>query len=302
MVEAAVFVGLLTAALGYFLGAIWPFELFSHFRLQSIAALAVATLLMLFLRRRILAAVCLVSSLLLAVTLLPYYYPRVTRAPDAQLKLLSFNVNTANENFSGVRDYLAQQQADVVFLMEVNSRWVDELSDFKKTYPHQIIIPREDNFGIALLSKHPFVKEETLFFTEFDLPAVAFEISCQGTTYHIIGTHPLPPTNGFNFRARNAELNELGRRISHLAPSILMGDFNLTPFSPIFAELQTVSGLRDSSLGLGLHPTWMVHNPLIAVPIDHILISKDLVVSQRTIGSSLGSDHSALVLSVSPRK
>ncbi len=295
---------MLTAALGLFLGSIWPFELLSHFRLQSLVALAIASPLMFLLRRSTLAIVCLAFALVLAASLLPYYVPRPALASDAQLKLLSFNLNIANENFTGVRDYITQQQADVVFLMEFSPRWVDELVELKKLYPHQIIIPREDEFGLALFSKYPVLKEETLSFTEFDLPAIAFAISCQGTTYHIIGAHPLPPSSNFNFHARNVELSELGQRIAvrRLAPAILMGDFNLTPFSPFFRKLQAVSGLRDSSFGLGLHPTWMTHNPLIAIPIDHILLSKDLMVSQRTVGPSLGSDHSPLVLSISLQK
>lgn len=295
---------LLTAALGYFLGKFYPLELLAHFRLQSIVVTFLTGVVLLFIRKRALGLICFAGALLLAITVSPYFYPPARLAPPGQLKLLSFNVNTANQNFAEVLKYVGDQQADVVFLMEVSHEWVDQLKPLQEIYPHRIIEPREDNFGLAVFSKHPFSKEEIFYFGIFDVPAASFQITLEGTTFHLIGAHPLPPINGQNFRERNSELLRLGRLLAKAAPdpAILMGDFNLTPFSPVFHELLAVSGLRDSSLGLGLRPTWISHNPLFAIPIDHILISENLAVTEREIGPSLGSDHNALILSVSLRK
>lgn len=294
--------GLVTAGLGYFLGGVWPFEIFSHFRLQSVAGLFLVGIALIFLRRRRLAGGCLVGALLLAGSMAGYFLPRVELAKQGPLRVLSFNVNTANTNFTEVLEYVGQQEADVVFLMEVNQAWVDRLEPLNDLYPHRIIQPREDNFGVAVFSKQPFVSEEVLYYSAFDLPAVVFEVVLEGTTYHLIGAHPLPPMNGFNYEARNAELLDLARRIASKPHAIFMGDFNLTPFSPYFREILAISGLRDSANGLGLVPTWNSANPLFAIPIDHMLISKDLAISLRAIGPSLGSDHNPLVLSVTPRK
>lgn len=258
-------------------------------------------ILLLFLRRGVLAAGSIIAALLLSTTIAPYFLPRTPLTETGQLKVLSFNVNSANENFEAVKNYLTQQDADIVFLMEVNEEWIRQLSTLKTLYPHQIIHPREDNFGLAVFSRHPFIQEEVLYFTDFDLPAAAFEVAMNKTTYHIVGAHPLPPANGFNFHARNAELIDLAKRISSTSPAIFMGDFNLTPFSPYFRRILSISGLRDSSLGLGLRPTWKSSNPMFAIPIDHILISQDLAVTSREIGPSLGSDHNPVVLSVKPR-
>ncbi len=260
--------------------------------------------ILLFIRRRILGSICVASALLLAISVSPYFYPPAPLASSGQLKLLSFNVNTANQNFAEVLKYVGGQQADVVFLMEVSQEWIDQLKPLQEVYPHRIIEPREDNFGLAVFSKHPFAKEEITYFGPFDIPAASFQIELNDTTYHLAGAHPLPPINGQNFRERNSELLRLGRLLAKAAPdpAILMGDFNLTPFSPVFRELLDLSGLRDSSLGLGLRPTWISHNPLFAIPIDHILISRNLAVAAREVGPSLGSDHNALILSVSLRR
>ena len=304
LVEALAAVGLLTAAAGYFFGALYPFELLAHFRLQSIVTAFLTGVVLLFVRRRIFGLICLASALLLAVTISPYFYPPARLAPAGQLKLLSYNVNTANQNFAEVLKYVGDQQADVVFLMEVSHEWVDQLKPLQEAYPHRMIEPREDNFGLAVFSKHPFAQEETFRFGVFDIPAASFQIVVGGTTFHLVGAHPLPPINGQNFRERNSELLRLGRQLAKAAPApaIFMGDFNLTPFSPVYRELLAVSGLRDSSLGLGLRPTWISHNPLFAIPIDHILISENLAVAERKIGPSLGSDHNPLILSVALRQ
>jgi endonuclease/exonuclease/phosphatase (EEP) superfamily protein YafD len=57
--------------------------------------------------------------------------------------------------------------------------------------------------------------------------------------------------------------------------------------------------------GLGIHPTWptpgtyrrlpKLLTPLLAIPIDHCLVSHDITVSNLYVGPNIGSDHLPLV-------
>jgi endonuclease/exonuclease/phosphatase (EEP) superfamily protein YafD len=78
-------------------------------------------------------------------------------------------------------------------------------------------------------------------------------------------------------------------------PVVMVGDLNATPWchgmKPVFA-----AGLRDTRWGRGLATTWRSNNPLVAIPIDHVLIKGALAVANHRIGPELGSDHRAVVV------
>src|SRR5262245_25992548 len=84
-------------------------------------------------------------------------------------------------------------------------------------------------------------------------------------------------------------------------PVIMLGDFNCTPWSPAFAELEARSRLRNSQLGFGTNPTWPTYLPGMQLPIDHCLLSASLVAVDRFVGPAFGSDHYPLVVDVGVR-
>jgi endonuclease/exonuclease/phosphatase family metal-dependent hydrolase len=72
---------------------------------------------------------------------------------------------------------------------------------------------------------------------------------------------------------------------------VLLGDLNLTPYSPPFDRLLGDSGLRDVMQGQGWQPTWRAGFWPLALRIDHVLVSSDLCVEDATVGPTVGSDH-----------
>ncbi|HRJ72483.1 MAG TPA: endonuclease/exonuclease/phosphatase family protein, partial [Terrimicrobiaceae bacterium] len=297
-VAAAVLI-IVLAVLGFFGGVFWAFDLCAHFRLQYIGGLIVLAVLFTYLHKTIRAAICLTAALLLSAPLLRYFVPAESAPPGRSLKVLSFNVNTANPAVDAVRNFLQGQAADVLLLLEVDDRWMRELAGLADAYPYQLTETREDNFGIALLSKRPFVASEIRHFTADNLPVAACTIEKQGVVYAIVGLHTLPPLNASYSASRDEHLREAipSAALPHL---LVIGDFNLTPFSPRFSAILRHSGLRDSAEGFGLRPTWMSHHPVFAIPIDHALVSKDLRVVSRELGGSLGSDHRPLMIEIAP--
>ena len=91
---------------------------------------------------------------------------------------------------------------------------------------------------------------------------------------------------------RNSHLQEIADLISEEnCDVILAGDLNAAPWTAVFDKLRAV-GLKDSSEGKGLQFTWpSMWLSFMRIPLDHILISKNVVVlERRTLGYN-GSDH-----------
>lgn len=132
--------------------------------------------------------------------------------------------------------------------------------------------------------------------THFRWQYAATLVTVNDLSYNLAAAHTSPPTGAANSEARNRQLQGIADELAGRPRTILCGDLNITPFSPWFASLLTRSGLTDPSRGSGFSPTWMRVLPPIAVPIDHILLSPDLTLVSRTVGPSLGSDHSPVIV------
>ena len=79
--------------------------------------------------------------------------------------------------------------------------------------------------------------------------------------------------------------------------SILIGDLNTTMWSPWFGRLCAKSGLSSVRRGFGVLPSWPAPLPaFLRIPIDHCLVSDDLVVTGCRLGSPAGSDHLPLIV------
>jgi endonuclease/exonuclease/phosphatase (EEP) superfamily protein YafD len=77
----------------------------------------------------------------------------------------------------------------------------------------------------------------------------------------------------------------------------MVGDFNVTPWSPLFADLLRDSGLADSCRGFGWQPTWPTRLPaMFRIPIDHCLHGAGVAIVDRRVGPEIGSDHLPLLL------
>lgn len=280
----------------------WFFDLFSHFRIQYLVSGAALALLLLLCRRFLSSAA---AGACLAINLFcvwPYYLPPAPRQ-DATLpvwRAATINVNTANERFDLVTDYVRETRPDVLLLVEVNGAWIKAMEAISAEYPFQRCEPREDNFGIALYSRSPWLKCETVYLGEAQVPSLVAAFEVRGRTLTVFGTHALPPVDDVYSRRRNSQLSAVADFLASVSgPKILLGDLNATPWSFVFGNLLERSSLRDSSLGMGVRPTWPAGSLILKLPIDFCLVSREILVRDRWIGPSVGSDHYPLAVDFS---
>lgn len=273
----------------------WMFDLASHFRCYYFVLALVWLLAICWQRRRVPQACLTIAVVWNGWLILPYYWPQVqppTPTTGTTISIISLNVFTANPDKAAVVSYLRDRRPDLIVVMEVDANWAFALQDLKDLYPHRLIQPRADNFGIGLLSQWPLTDAKFVEFAETELPNIVARFDRDGHEFQIVATHPLPPVSAASSHERNAQLRDLADFVKRSKlTSIVAGDFNATPWSTAFREFAMRSGLRDSALGKGIQGTWNAKTWLIRLPIDHIFVPAESVVTTRAVGPSVGSDH-----------
>lgn len=297
----------------------WALELPGHFRMQLFLCLTLVGVVMLGCRRAVSVAVFTAGALLNAAFWAPLYLPgpeQVTAfAPDMQVRaaaaapalqrasaqagapatpaagfrLVTFNVNQVSGDPAAVHAYLAQEDFDVVILLEYGRRMARALADLP--YAFRLERAREDSFGIALLSRLPVTNAQALQLDAVGVPSIRAELAVAGRSVHLLATHPLPPVSADYRASRDRQLAALVHALPAAEAVVLAGDLNATPWSPQVRRLRRESGLLDSARGFGVQPTWPAPLAPLWIPIDHVLHSHALVVTHHGTGPACGSDH-----------
>ena len=288
------------AAIGYALGIalsfvpIWPCSLLEHFRVQYLfAGAVVAGIAYAFARRWFDAA--LVALLLDLLVVAPDLGAPARAAAGTPVRLLLANVLRSNPHHDRVATLIAETNADVIALVETDQPWFDALAPVLAGYA-RLEHHRDDNFGLALYARGTITgKVEQL---GIDLPTIVADVTLSsGPQFRIVVTHPWPPISRSAEVARDRQLAGVAARARELAaPILVVGDLNTTPWSRAFAELVSALGLCDSRAGFGYQGTYPASSALVRIPIDHVLVSCDVGVRDRSIGSDIGSDHLPVIV------
>lgn len=293
---AAVLAGTATV-LGFMGSLAWPLDLCSHFRVQYLISLLIAVVILLAMKRWKSAAVFGLLAIVNLAVIVPFYFGRATASPGPSVRAMLMNVNSQMGDPKRVAEAIRRIDPDFVVLEEVNSRWITDLADTLARYPHSQLTPRDDNFGIALLSRLPLGSRRTVYIGPASAPSIIAEIETPQGMCTVLATHPLPPIGSEYAAYRNAQFVALPAEVRKaIHPVLLFGDLNCSPWSPHFARLLADSGLKDSTRGWGVQSSWPADNWLLRIPIDHCLYSPSIRITRRGIGPDVGSDHFPLIV------
>lgn len=282
----------LATVVGFFGRFWWVLDVASELRLQYLQAALVAALIFGLARRKQACAAALAIVLVNAVVIAPLYWPTGRKPSGRSIRLLLANVQTENRAYDCLLNLIRTEQPDLVVLEEINADWAAALAPLKQAYPHHLESPAEDNFGIGLYSKLPLRKLEVLHLGAIQVPSVHAVLELEGATWHIIGTHPLPPAGRAYWQWRNDQLARLATFVAGLRGEVVvLGDLNTTPWSQHFTRLLRATQLRDTRNGFGLQVSWPTFLPRLGIPIDHCLVSRGIGVCDRRSGPPIGSDH-----------
>lgn len=286
---------LLPSWIGLAGGWYWFLDLFANFRWQYLLASAAVICWAAWRRQHIVLVLAALTFTLngYLVGQLAWQAQRDDQPPadDFSLRVLSQNVLMSNPQIQAVIDHVMASDADVVVFAETDQRWIDGLAPLATRYPYRIEVPRPDFFGIALFSRIPWTSQQVLSLD--GLPAIQVRLHHQGHDVVVIGTHPMSPVGARHAAMRDRQLKLLAAHVASLpGPALVVGDLNATPWSAGMRIAQS-AGMSYRSVEPPWEPTWSVRTPF-AVPIDHALATSPLLITQRSVGPDVGSDHRSL--------
>jgi len=291
----------------FFARSSWIADLAANLRIQLILAGLAVTLLAAATKRYI----WIVVQLLMICVHLPWLIDVPPRAEWNTAAPPSFTVSAANvyinnRNHDAISNVLTKKDADVIAVFEVNPTLFDRLkSDLQDSHPHVEGRPQPHAFGVAMFSRHPL---NDIITKELDVAggSILATADINGHPCRIAAVHPVSPMTPRRFTGRNQHLANVMRQITawqedHPNSAVVMiGDFNLTPWSPHFVDLLSLTGLRHVAEGSGMEPSWFA---LPAFPfglvLDHCLVSRNLRLNSFHYGPTVHSDHRVLTVELS---
>lgn len=294
---------LAVVSLAAFLGEwIWWLDVLANFRAQYVVVLAILGLMIMMSKWRKTGYAVLGVALVNLIAVLPLFIgsPAEASVDKPSLRVMSFNLLSSNESYSDVIEYIETVDPDLVFLHESSRPW--EVAMESSALGYEIIRAQSDDliFGTLVLVRSEDVRAVSYGFSSSSPRAVELSYTPEGwdTPISVLSTHPLAPTIEERAALRDAQLGFAGQWASGQSGAFfIVGDFNATPWSWPFRRLMGSAELRNSQTGFGLQPSFSARsNLLLRVPIDHLLHSPALEVTDRRLGPSLGSDHFPLLV------
>lgn len=285
-----------------FLGEWNPwFGLLCHFRMHYVLLWVVVGIWILLWRRYRWLILPLLGIVINAVEIIPLYKTpaRLTlqEEPAEVFSIASINLLQNNQEYASVEAYIREKDPDLVALVETTPLWARQLKEVSDTYPFQQLIPLHGYYGIMLLSRFPIDSSSIWYLIQPPVPTLYARCRIGNQRLHLIVSHPPSPPSMKKIRWRNETFRQIGRNMSELGDHrMIIGDLNMTSFSPVFKSLISETDLFDSRIGWGRQASWPSRFGLGGIALDHALLSSDISVLHRETGKIEGSDHRPIFL------
>ena len=293
---------LLACAAGSLGFVYWRLELATHWLPQIALASALCGVILAATREWMLVALLAGSTALAGVQVAPWMTTVSSPEPSSSTFTVFYaNVLRVNTDADSLAAQIVLKDPDLVVLVEVDERWLKDLDWVLADYPLSLAHPLDDNFGVALCSRLPMDSAELSYFGPehpLNRPGIVASIRIQNTPVQVYAVHTMPPVASEFAAHRDLQLQDIGDRISTSSgAAVVVGDLNTTMYARGHTDLVGRSGLRNAREGRGPLGTWPAGFPAwLRIPIDHVLVSKELQVTSLEVGEQTGSDHLPLIV------
>jgi endonuclease/exonuclease/phosphatase (EEP) superfamily protein YafD len=282
----------------------WAFDLFVNFKPQYLVGSVLLFILCVIYRYKWFALCMAILAIALFIEIqFSYSKPFAARpAQVANFAVVQYNKFYYNDNYEDIGAWLRSNDFDVVVVNETLHDAIEPLQKFKDAYPYQFPQTRAELYDdLFILSRSPI--------TVMPLPMTIGERTYVGSRITvkkkglepvvIYAFHANVPMGNTSATRRNFQLESLATMAGEEKAKnvIMMGDWNLTPYSPLFKNILKISGLTYQNYGLFPQTTWPSFNyfEFLKIPIDHIIFNNNMLLTDIRKGPSLGADHQSLV-------
>lgn len=231
-------------------------------------------------------------------------------SPDDEIVVMNANTGNGFPPEATLIRALLRSDADLIALEELNAAQAVAVCDaLQAEYPYQATFA--DGYeGKGLFSRWPLEHAHQVHLVA-GRPDVRATLTLGTRRITIVLAHPRPPKvrrEGIVFDRQSVrQLLKLGAIALHAAPTIMMGDFNMSPRHPIYRRFVR-SGLVDAVAvtrgepGMATFPVrfgdvWQRGIPVrrLRVPpmmrFDYIWHTQEFATEAAWIGPDTGSDH-----------
>jgi len=258
------------------------------------AGYLVAVIIMtLWLRKGLTIITCILSVLALA----PLIMPNIALSNSAQIdanttvKIATFSAMTRTRNLADIKTFIQQHNPDILCLQEIAAHdmrmLVDQLDNHYNYH-------QTNNANLTIFSHFPMTLRSDVG---------AYQHASINTHQHgeisVFNVHMSRPYRTPNTLAKDWQ--NLLQQIDQDSPTILCGDFNLSPYNSLYDRIVYHYGYTDAlQTGYGFtYPNAQRRSALFGplIRIDYLFSKKLTPLQTRTLDISRLSDHRAVISS-----
>ena len=296
----------------------WVFDLVSHFRPQYFIVLVVLVVFFVKEKKWKSMGVGLFFGVANFILISPYIGTINSDTEEGQpkIRILSMNLSHTNSSYKKAILLIRKTQPSVLVLQELSNSWENGLGEALVQFPYSVKIPENTMDGVDSILPNFLIPKEKLFIglyshlsferimidrpDDFPVSYIRGSFKFKENFFTLFGVHLTSPVGKYRTDLRNKQLASLSEEIQkNKQPTVVVGDFNITPWSSYFEKFIQKTRLRDTRKGIGVYPTWLAQFLPLAIPIDHGLTSNGIKFGSFSLGSSFGSDHLPIILDFS---
>lgn len=230
----------------------------------------------------------------LAILILLFHLPLIGSKVSipANTSVAHFNVLKLNKAFDKTIRAALDTKADFISFNEITPEWECQLIDnLQAEYPYYHSQLAENNsFGIAVFSKKPLHDVQVRYWGADYIPSLTGYTTFLNQQIHFVAAHTIPPVSKYHYAVRNNHLHQIKDYLQTInGPKMLIGDLNAVSWSAPIVALREENKLLDSRQTW--QPTYPAGFEWLAIPIDHIFHSQDMLCTEFHTIKSTGSDH-----------
>jgi endonuclease/exonuclease/phosphatase (EEP) superfamily protein YafD len=211
------------------------------------------------------------------------------------ISIIVSNVLQSNRNSAKLMRLVEELKPDMLFTLESDGWWEEQLETLKDSYPFSIKKPQDNLYGMHLYSRLTLKETEIAHLVEDEIPSFEALVELKSKQMvRIYCLHPKPPFPAESDSSinRDAELLIVAKKVkAKKDPVLIFGDFNDVAWSHTTTLFQNMGGLLDPRIGRGFYNMFHAQHPLFRWPLDHIFHSTHFKLIKMKRLDDIGSDH-----------
>ena len=227
------------------------------------------------------------------------------------IKVYYANILYKNTDYESLKQKVIEENPDIVILVEFSDEHEDEMKDFfKENYPYMNRNSRSTMLAWdVVFSKLPIEDAYTTWIEwRWNRKYSYIQIECEDSklecknNFDLYVIHTAAPVSVENFEMRNNQLEQLWSDFRHKDnsnPTVVIWDFNLSPWSYYYKELIKNRNLKNAlSFQNPNYTRSLLQQWIFRSHIDQLFISQKIQISEIKIENLSWSDHRSFSFSL----